>query len=986
MYSEFYKELTDNRALWQKILGEKIYSKLLKNPEELEEKEVHQNKIDMLNKLFETELRNNTSESMRGNGLPFGEFFGFFGKIALRYSEAFEIPGLKNSKDTLLSNLYPELLWIAVRVLIQEIHRCKEEGGLKGNDTKEEYQDYQKRFLTNKNYIGKLCGSYPEMKRLIFKKIIYVTDEIQDILLKLKRDKKNIVESILGGKEFRKIEKLQFGLSDAHQNGETVAKVFLDNKNILVYKPRPLKKEKQFLDLYNHFCKKIGLSQQSLRTLDRGAYGWQACVMAYPCQGENEVQRYFERMGILLFLCYLLDVNDMHGENIIAAGEYPIPIDMETIPGYPEYKNSKNVEQMIYESIRHSVMSTGIVPTAVWSEDGKGVILNAINKGETVRTPFKIPVLCEVGSSEIHIEYRQENKKLLNSLPEIQANVVNPALYIKEISNGFWKSYFLFLSRKERYAPIFAKLYQGKSRYLFRHTQQYYMYLQSSYYPELLESSVRRRLFLHVLDKKTLFSELLSYERNALYQMNIPVFYFNGDENLLSDGNNKKYQNYRSTTTSCGWKYKLKTLGLQDLDRQIAFIEQSVGMLGEREYMNIKGIISTGNREKWGLKERAFKQADLVAAEICNKAYISDEDIGFCGTQIEESGYFRFSPVGMYLYNGLGGIVVFLAYILKQTPCEYYRYIYEKIVRKLFNYTKNVAHKMASPESTHTGAFDGEGSIVYTYFLLYQLTKEERFLEYAEFHALIVKDLWYAEISMDFLSGLSGAVFVFCCMYQVTRKRKYIDFAADMAETVWEKCERTEKSAGWCMKSGVPPLAGLAHGNSGLMLAYGCLLEHIKDPKYIDRIKKLLAYENSLYDSGNWKDLRNPDGLRLCNNAWCHGAAGILMSREKLKQAGYPDKDNIVKRDIERCRRIFLEKKEPEDLCLCHGIAGNYLVLSRYLQNESDEELEQEKKNIFERLLKKLEDKQVPVYEKHNLALMSGMSGIGLILCMESGF
>ena len=63
-----------------------------------------------------------------------------------------------------------------------------------------------------------------------------------------------------------------------------------------------------------------------------------------PCKNESEVEHYYFRMGIHLFLGYALGATDLHGENIIAHGEYPVIIDMETYPGYLKQQSEKKTE------------------------------------------------------------------------------------------------------------------------------------------------------------------------------------------------------------------------------------------------------------------------------------------------------------------------------------------------------------------------------------------------------------------------------------------------------------------------------------------------------------------------------------------------------------------------------------------------------------------------------------------------------------------
>ena len=75
----------------------------------------------------------------------------------------------------------------------------------------------------------------------------------------------------------------------------------------------------------------------------RDNYGWEACIDRAPCRTKEEVTRFYERTGILMFLFYLLGTNDIHGENIIASGEYPVAIDLENLLGMPDHIAGSNI-------------------------------------------------------------------------------------------------------------------------------------------------------------------------------------------------------------------------------------------------------------------------------------------------------------------------------------------------------------------------------------------------------------------------------------------------------------------------------------------------------------------------------------------------------------------------------------------------------------------------------------------------------------------
>lgn len=963
----YYKgEIQKNREYWDAVLGKEVCGKIIREDtcEEKRYSDPFEEEVFVLDILCEELFEEEKGwEEYFSEGI-FGNFYRFFGRLAVSYGEKPEIMDEDNFRTIILSNFYSSVAWIPIRVLIQDIHSHREREILRGADPEEQYRDYQERFLNDRAYIRKLCKRYPEMKRLLLLRIVTVTRQIRRVAAEISDNIEDINKQFFLKNPFKRIESIECGLSDAHSGGQTVAKVYLDNQESLIYKPRNLKKDQCFLELYGQFCRNAGLSFKSVRILAKKDYSLESYIEQRSCKSEAEVKRYFQRMGILLFLCRLMDMSDMHGENIIAAGEYPIPIDLETLPGNPDYAVYENADRIIVEELKHSVLSVGILPVITWGGDGKGVILNALNRGEKVKTPFRIPVIRKPESSEIHIAYEQREAEFSGSLPVYQEKRADASVYEEEICRGFEWAYRYFQQEKEQIAGKCRLLFSGRSRCLIRHTQQYQMYLQTSFYPEFLESGGRRGLFLHVLDKKQKDEGLAGQERNALYQMDIPVFYQEGDFSR--------------------WKEKLKRFREDDLKRQLSLTALSLGILEERKFVRRKEDISEAVCDGKIREGRIEGQVRRIADRVCGMALATGNgDVGFYGPQVEESGNFRIAPSGIYLYEGIGGMAVVLAMAMRKYPSEKYRRVYELCANKLFRYTEETAAGRRSRESGHTGALVGEGSVVFTYLLLCDITGEERFLTWAKRHAEIAESMWETETSMDYLSGLAGVVTVFTKLFRASGEKRYLEMAVRMGEKIWERCDTMEAGSGWRLLEGVKPLAGIAHGNSGLILAFGCLLELTKDMRYADRIKELLMYENSLYENGNWKDLRHPQGQRFCNNAWCHGAAGILLSRLKLKQCGFPDDSGAVKRDIDRCRQIFLEEIEPEELCLCHGLSGNYLALGAYLRSEADTELEREYRELEERILKRLERAEVSAREKYNPAWMTGISGVGTALCIN---
>ena len=110
---------------------------------------------------------------------------------------------------------------------------------------------------------------------------------------------------------------------------------------------------------------------------------------------KKEVENYYYRFGVLIFINYILNVNDLHGENVIAAGEYPVIIDAETILDNVKYLSEKNARLTISSYIHESVLYSGLLPYYRFARKGKPVNMGAINGTEGEEYPILVPVVKE---------------------------------------------------------------------------------------------------------------------------------------------------------------------------------------------------------------------------------------------------------------------------------------------------------------------------------------------------------------------------------------------------------------------------------------------------------------------------------------------------------------------------------------------------------------------------------------------------------------
>lgn len=84
----------------------------------------------------------------------------------------------------------------------------------------------------------------------------------------------------------------------------------------------------KFLD---YLEKRIGKKFYKIKRITNEKYCIEEFISNRECKTEDEIIKYYHRFGEYVALAYLLCGNDFHYENVIAHGEFPVLIDIETL-------------------------------------------------------------------------------------------------------------------------------------------------------------------------------------------------------------------------------------------------------------------------------------------------------------------------------------------------------------------------------------------------------------------------------------------------------------------------------------------------------------------------------------------------------------------------------------------------------------------------------------------------------------------------------
>ena len=1004
------KFVCDRKKLWENLLGKEFVDNLSRNKLEVEshlnnsEWVINSQSVSQIKEYLQIiEKKTNKNNEILWENIesPFAIIYKKFIQQCQNYFEQ------NISKKQICPNLFHTdlLRWILLqmesignRILVYEMHLKAHQS----NSIHNRYFSYVHECLENPGYTQELFSKYPVLERCLWECVKRNTIFFSEVVERLEEDKKEIEKHILQGKRFDKIESINGNHSDPHFSGRKVLQLRLDNGKSIVYKPRDLENEKWFGEFLTFLGKECGIKIYVPQMITRDGYGWVECVEQRECVNYKKLKRYYYRIGINLFASYLLGTNDIHCENLIAAGEYPIIVDLENLcKGIPKKKHSEN--NAIKYNFQNSVLSSGILPYYHWHQKGEGIDLSALAGGDDSKLPFKIPIIKNPNTEDMYVGYEHIKLKKKKNHALLKGMFISPDKFEKEISDGFSAAFEYTLNNKEEVRKWLTKIETGKSRYLIGDTQKYSMLLSSSYHPMVMKDAADREFLLYSLWIDRDFDndsdcKIVDAEIYDLLNNDIPYFCFYMNQPNLYDSRGNQITDYFEEAPIKTIYRRLDSLDTQDLNRQKLWIHLSLSAFGE-EYLS--ETIRYNHLGQMLENPKAFSSPELlnmaehIADKLLEEAYFDKENLNWFRLIVTENkcGALNISSCGMYLYDGIAGNLVFLFVLSQYSHNTRYREACDMLEHQLFKYTDTASENPKAVQSGFSGLYNGEGSIVYTYLMLYWISRKPQYMEYAEKHAEILKEIADKDIRCDLLDGKAGAIMVFCYMYLSSQNLKYKKYAEQTAEKLMAESVEMEKGIGWKQADGGVPLLGMAHGNAGIMIAFSKLYELTENRQYYTCMKQALDYENNNFDSqtGNWHDFRcntnQIDSVRIIPAAWCHGAGGILLSRLLLLETELePEDREQVSEDIDKANTYMEQYGLRKEFCLCHGKCGNFLISDRYKRWKSDN-------NIFDN-----DDTMVSTTQEEKLTengdtiltkewfhpgLMNGYPGIGYYLLME---
>lgn len=891
--------------------------------------------------------------------------------------------------------LVNQLQKICVRTLIGQLQEQKLSGELLGDSLAEEYEDYNNRILASLETLKEILCEFPELRRRIAETIHGVVQYYAEIMENYQKEYAQIKQRLPIRENERKIVGISSGFGDSHNNGRQVVCVTLECGTKILYKPHSMENDMAYYELLRWLEENTKIRQKYIPMVSKSNHGWCAIVDTETCVTEKELEKYYERFGVHLFLTWLLGTKDLHFENVIASGAYPVIVDLEVLMSANSSSMDDFIEIAIINEISTMTFSSGLLPYHHWNRGGNGIDGSALAGGAGQMYPFQIPIIVNDKTSEMHVEYIQPLTRAANNLATLNDVFVSPARYEAEIKRGFMNAFEAVRADRKSFLQK-AKVLQGVHvRHLVTDTQRYSMLLNSSYHPSLMKSTIEREIFLHAIwtGRYNEKEAVIEYEVESMLEGDIPLFYYLSNMRDLCACGRVIVKNYFKESAYQTFVNRVLAMNINDSEKQCDAIALSLRMIndGERRYLN--RIYSVSEMEQnVTCNEILVNKQEMLLGCILKYAVWNESKTKVSWYTVllgeGENVTWSLTPMNMYLYDGLSGMILVLMKAQKAGMGMDLGQ-YTNVLRKtLFSYTDAGKKDTSLLHSMQTGAYEGEASIVYTYLLLFDMTKDPEYFMYAKKHAQIVMELLPTDSNYDLLAGNAGAAQMLLWLYRLTDDKTYLAAAEYAIELLWKAGVAQEKGVGWIADKNSPPMSGMAHGNAGILMPVMWLWELTHESKYEEMAEEIWKYEDYLYNEStrNWDDMRmkKPTADSIGAVAWCHGAPGILLSRmfcypltqdEKWRQRFAID----MRKAYNKLRTYW----KRDSWSLCHGNCGNLWILELAEEFFAKEKIVIEMDDLVSMTMKKqLLEKDISYLPQEilNPGLMNGYGGILLYL------
>lgn len=752
---------------------------------------------------------------------------------------------------------------------------------------------------------GPFFTEYTVLARLATTAMHYWVEANAELIQRLAADLPAIRAEFALPDELGVVSGIKSSLSDPHNDGRSVSILTFGNEDFkLVYKPKNVGMDAAFSNLLMWVNERgASLELKALKIIDREQYGWVEFVETAPCQDEEAARRYYERIGMLLCLLYLFEGTDCHNENIIAAGEHPVLIDMETLL-HPRIAPTSNeqatngAQNLAHQQYLNSVLRTALLPSWAFGQSKQGYDISGLGAMAGQIIPYQAINWLNVNTDHMKVKRVQLRSEMKPATPFVNDQATSADDYLENIVAGFQNMYHIMMQHQKtlldaEYPLTYFR--QKKGRFVLRHTLNYFMLLEKLLQPQYMRSGLDYSIQLDALHKAGLrekrrpaFWPLIKAEVQAMESLDIPYFASCATDQSIRSGDGLFLRQFFDQAGYELMHSRIVTLNCEDMERQIGFIRAAFRLRYVQNQPNAIVTRRLALADAPLLAGSDFQQVALdIAGDIARQAILASNGtaswLGF--EHVLEAERSVIQPLGYNLHSGTTGIALFLAAVERISGGAGYRELSLGAIQQMRNSIRRDPEmiKMMTQRMSLGGAI-GLGGIIYGLARIHDLLDEPTLLEDAQLVAdCITLERIAADSKFDVMDGTAGALLALLTLYKFTQNGDLLTKAVACGRRLLDG--RTASSSGervWATVVQEYALTGFSHGVAGIAYALLRLYELVGDEALCEAAVEAMAYENRYFMPAqqNWIDLlRTSEAETVYGRTWCHGAPGIGLAR-----------------------------------------------------------------------------------------------------------
>lgn len=718
---------------------------------------------------------------------------------------------------------------------------------------------------------------------------------LQELLDRVERHRGDISGVLFDGEDFGRITSLITDQADLHFHGRSAAVVHTD-KGPFLYKPHDCGVDAFYCRLVDRWFSDI---THAPRVVTGEGYGFCEFIAGKPASSQEDLAAYFTNFGGLCALFQALGSTDLHYENFIAQGRYPVLVDLETLfTPTPRVFHNPDVfpEPPPQREDFAADLSRSLCPSCV--------------------LPYMVDDI-------------QMSPLLASALPTLWG-------FEENFFAGFSQIYDRCIELRDQLAAFLQEAEAFPVRKLIRQSTYYARLLRRYYSPAAWDSPEIRK---NLLARPSVFFQrrgrehlqsIADWEVVCLREGDIPYFSCRMDGvDLLGYGQVVAEDFFRQSPLDSA-RERLARMGPREKQFELTLIRQSLETalipVPKEERIPLPAVEEVEHPLS---KAEALAQAEELFRLLRDRAVTSPS--GEVSWLMKSADQKNISNARPELHQGTAGLGIFFAGLYRATDHAGLKSQAKELCRvvldQIRSYLEALEKAQKIPEDMlPLGLSSGVAGVLKSLAIMGRCSGEEETGQLIDRMLSLLNKVQIAESKqLDVLSGAAGLLQVLCGYGEIRSRPLASRLIEDCAGKLLAAKTLKTKSGKllWDTLNLGRPISGMGHGVSGIGASLQMAGTFLRRKEYLLSAREALDWEYQIYSEklGTWPDFRENSLGEQFMHGYCSGAPGIglaMLLYGEWGETGPLQQQNLA-RAITACQTFPLQ---PRDHICCGNSAS----------------------------------------------------------------